>query len=334
MERMFWLDEYKDIIICLYKEGMKQIDIANEFEVSQTAISLRLRKWDASNSDGNRFIRNEISKSELYDMYWNREMHPSQIAESYNCSKQTITNNLIKYDIPRRTKSEARMGPLNPLYGVGHTKETRKKMSDAFINGKRKKFGFSKNWGKGAYYNTPNQGKVWMRSGWEVKVADYLTKNYIDWYYEYIWLDIGEDKHYLPDFFLPEHSCYIEVKGRKKKKDMEKFELTKNKYKVLLWDGEELLERGIITNSGNTEINRKYRNKEKENSKMPLYDFKCEECDLEVEILKKMDEKAPNCPVCGRSMVKLVSATNFILNGKNWEKDGYGLRSKKKGESK
>ena len=67
---------------------------------------------------------------------------------------------------------------------------------------------------------------------------------------------------------------------------------------------------------------------------MPLYIFKCEKCEQEVEILQKMDEKAPGCPVCGRSMDKLMSATNFILNGKNWEKDGYGLRSKKKGEPK
>lgn len=264
MRRMLWLDNYKDIIICLYKEGMKQIEIAHEFEVSQTAINTRLRKWGASNSDRNRFRRNEIPKDKLYDMYWNEKMHPSQIAKIYGCHKQTITNNLIKYNIPRRTKSEARMGALNPLYNVGHTKETKKKMSDAFVNGR--KIGYNTNWGRGAYYNTPNQGKVWMRSGWEIKVADYLTENDISWYYEHIWLDIGENKRYLPDFFLPKYSCYIEVKGRKKKEDMEKFKLAKNKYKILFWDGEELLKKGIINNSGSAEINRKYKNKEKESA--------------------------------------------------------------------
>jgi hypothetical protein len=30
-------------------------------------------------------------------------------------------------------------------------------------------------------------------------------------------------------------------------------------------------------------------------------------------------------------MEKCMSITSFILNGNNWEKDGYGLRSKKKG---
>jgi len=65
---------------------------------------------------------------------------------------------------------------------------------------------------------------------------------------------------------------------------------------------------------------------------MPIYDFRCEHCDFEIELFKKLDEKTPECPVCGRSMAKLVSATTFILNGKNWASDGYGLRAKKKGD--
>lgn len=258
MKKMIWLDEKKNEIIEL-ANSCTQMEIAEKFNVSITAISTRLRKWGVSNPDVNRFRRIEIDKDELYKMYWDEEMHPSQIAKKYGCHKQVITNNLIKYGIPRRTKSEARMGKLNPIYGVGHTKKTRNKMSDAFVNGKRKSFGFSKNWGKGAYYETPNQGKVWMRSGWEVKVADYLTAHGIDWYYEHKWLNISDGKHYLPDFYLPTLNCYIEVKGRKKEVDMEKFELAKKKYNVILWDGVELLKLGIITNCGNAELNRKYK---------------------------------------------------------------------------
>jgi hypothetical protein len=264
MERMVWLDKFKNIIICLYNEGLKQTELAYEFDVSQTAISTRLRKWGASNPDGNRFKRNDISKEELYDLYWNKELHPSQIAKIYGCHKQTITNNLIKYDIPRRTKSEARMGKLNPLYGVGHTKKARKKMSKAFANGR--KIGYNTNWGRGAYYNSPNQGRIWMRSGWEIKVADYLTKYNINWYYEKEWLDIGENKHYLPDFFLPDYEYYIEVKGRIKKEDLEINKLANEKYKVLFWDGKELLKRGIIDNSGDTEVNRKYKGRKRKNA--------------------------------------------------------------------
>lgn len=259
MKRMSWLDEKKEEIISLYDSGLRQIEIAEKYDVSQTAISLRLRKWNVSNPDGNRFRRIEIDKETLYDLYWNKEQHPSQIARMYGCHKQAITNRMLTYGIPFRTKSEARMGQLNPIYDVGHTEATKKKMSDAFSNGKRKSFGFSGNWGNVVLYESPNQGVVKMRSSWEAKTADYLSERGIDWYYEHTWLKFSDTK-YLPDFYLPELDLYIEVKGRKKGKDIEKvLRARRHKLKVLLWDGEELLRRGIIDNSGNTKINRKYR---------------------------------------------------------------------------
>lgn len=263
MKRNLWLDSKKGEIIRMYnEEEMKQKEIAEYFNTSRSSISTRLRKWCVSNPDGNRFIRKvNTSKEELYDMYWNKEMHPIEIAKIFGCHKVAIHYALKKYGIKRRTKSEARMGRLNPIYKVGHTDEARRKMSQAFVNGR--KMGYNTYWGKGAYYDTPNQGRVWMRSGWEVKVADYLTENGFDWYYEYKWLELKDSINYLPDFYLPKTDCYIEVKGRKKKEDMKKFKFAKKKYNILLWDGEELLKLGIINNSGSTEINRKYK---KENS--------------------------------------------------------------------
>ncbi len=65
---------------------------------------------------------------------------------------------------------------------------------------------------------------------------------------------------------------------------------------------------------------------------MPIYNFKCPECGHELERLMKMDDAWPKCPKCGWFMDKLMSVTSFILNGNNWEKDGYGLRNKNKGE--
>lgn len=261
MKKYDWLDGFKEEIIELYYSGLKQIEIAKKFDVSQTAISTRLRKWKASNPDGNRFIRYNIDKEDLRRMYWDEKMHPSQIAEKYGCHKQIITNRLHEYGIPTRTKSEARMGELNPIYGVGHTKETRQKMSEAFTIGNRT-IGFNSHWGKGAYYETPNQGKVWMRSGWEVKVADYLTENGYDWYYEIERLYLDEISSYLPDFYLPEYDIYIEVKGRIDKYFLDKFKKVKEQYNVILLDAEALLKLKIIdcTSSGRTKLNRKYKN--------------------------------------------------------------------------
>lgn len=257
MKRLIWLDKEKATIIRMCESGYKQIEIANYFNTSQSSISTRLRKWGVSNSDGNRFIRVDIPKEDLYDLYWNKEMHPREIGDIYGCSFKAVHDKMKIYSIPTRTKSEARMGKLNPIYGVGHTKEACQKMSLAFKNGR--KMGYNNHWGKGSYYDTPNQGRKWMRSGWEVKVANYLTNKTIDWYYELEWLDVEEGMRYLPDFYLPDENKYIEVKGRKKKPDMLKLELAMKKYDIELWDGEELLKRGIINNCGITEINRKYR---------------------------------------------------------------------------
>lgn len=257
MKRMTWLDDKKDEIIKMCEKGKTQREIATCFGVSLRPVNVRLRKWGINNPDANRFRRFDIDEETVRHLYWDKELHPSQIAKKYGCNKQVIINRMKDWGIPFRTKSQARMGKLNPIYNVGHTEEARKKMSDSFVNGRT--IGFNTHWGKGAYYIIPNQGKVWMRSGWEVKTADYLTANNIDWYYEFEWLDLGEIK-YLPDFYLPELDVYIEVKGRKKGPDIEKVILAVEfGYKVFLWDGEELLKRGIIINSGITEINRKYR---------------------------------------------------------------------------
>lgn len=66
---------------------------------------------------------------------------------------------------------------------------------------------------------------------------------------------------------------------------------------------------------------------------MILYDFKCKSCGKEMEVLIKEGEKAPNCPVCGHIMTKLISPIHFVLKGSNWAKDNYGLK-KAKNESK
>ncbi len=258
MNRLTFLDDRKDEIIKMYNDGKRQRDIAEYFEVSISAISTRLNKWGVGNIDGNRFKRfDNIDKETVERLYWDEQKHPSEIAKLYGCHKQVITNRMKKWGIPSRTKSESRMGKLNPIYNVGHTAAARKKMSDAFANGR--KIGFNCVWGNSEYYDTPNQGTVRMRSSWEVKTADYLTSKNINWYYEYTWIDLEHTK-YLPDFFLPDLDMFIEVKGRKKGTDVEKVVLSnKLGYNVHLWDGEELLKRGIIDNSGVSSINRKYR---------------------------------------------------------------------------
>ena len=60
---------------------------------------------------------------------------------------------------------------------------------------------------------------------------------------------------------------------------------------------------------------------------MPLYEFKCERCEKTFEkFCYNHDTMSMECPNCGCKSKKIPSLTSFKLSGKNWEKDGYGLR--------
>ena len=73
---------------------------------------------------------------------------------------------------------------------------------------------------------------VTIKGSWEHKVANELNKNNLKWTtvttgFEYEW----ENKiHlYFPDFYLPEHNIYIEVKGYQRDRDLEKWKQFKGK---------------------------------------------------------------------------------------------------------
>ena len=53
---------------------------------------------------------------------------------------------------------------------------------------------------------------------------------------------------------------------------------------------------------------------------MPIYEYKCESCGHQVEILQKIsDAPAKTCPDCGKdALKKLVSAAAFKLKGTGW----------------
>jgi putative FmdB family regulatory protein len=61
---------------------------------------------------------------------------------------------------------------------------------------------------------------------------------------------------------------------------------------------------------------------------MPTYIYKCPECKLEYEVRQRItEEPLEECAMChGAKPVRLISATNFVLNGPGWYKDGYGSK--------
>jgi len=243
--RIKLLDLNKEEIIEMYDCSGHSMDyIADYFNVSRASISRRLMEWGFTDH----WTEIDLDSKTLYDLYYNKKLSEQQIADRHNCSRAMIHRRMVKFGIERRTYSECRRGKLNPFYGKNHTKNSKRKMSLSFVNGRQ--ITGSNKYGVGLYYDTPNQGRKWLRSKWEAKTADYLTHNKKDWYYEYRWLKVGKE-YYLPDFYLTGENKYIEVKGFSFEKTANKLKLATEIYNIEIWNREELINRGIINNSGN-----------------------------------------------------------------------------------
>lgn len=70
---------------------------------------------------------------------------------------------------------------------------------------------------------------------------------------------------------------------------------------------------------------------------MPIYEYTCEDCFHDFEIMQKVSEEPVKaCPSCGKERVKkLVSAPQFKLKGTGWYETDFKNKPKKesKGDS-
>ncbi len=68
---------------------------------------------------------------------------------------------------------------------------------------------------------------------------------------------------------------------------------------------------------------------------MPIYEYICEDCSEEFEVIQKFSEKPlSQCFKCGeKSLKKKTSASAFHLKGGGWYKDGYGDKSENSSSS-
>lgn len=52
---------------------------------------------------------------------------------------------------------------------------------------------------------------------------------------------------------------------------------------------------------------------------MPLYEYACQKCGREFEVLQKISDKPlTKCPECKGKLEKLLSQTSFQLKGSGW----------------
>ena len=64
---------------------------------------------------------------------------------------------------------------------------------------------------------------------------------------------------------------------------------------------------------------------------MPIYDYKCSNCEQELEIIQKFSDKPKTlCPNCGEdSFTKQISAPSFRLKGAGWYETDFKTGQKK-----
>ena len=64
---------------------------------------------------------------------------------------------------------------------------------------------------------------------------------------------------------------------------------------------------------------------------MPIYEYQCQDCTHELEILQKLsDDPATDCPSCGKpALKKQISAAGFRLKGGGWYETDFKTGNKK-----
>lgn len=80
-----------------------------------------------------------------------------------------------------------------------------------------------------------------MDSSWEVKIAQWLDENTIEWSRTkklvFLWTDAnGEKRRYYPDFYLPKYNLYLDSKNPfLQQKDKFKIEQVIRENNINLW---------------------------------------------------------------------------------------------------
>jgi putative FmdB family regulatory protein len=64
---------------------------------------------------------------------------------------------------------------------------------------------------------------------------------------------------------------------------------------------------------------------------MPIYEYKCNKCALEFEVMQRFsDAPIKKCEECGGVVEKMISLSSFHLKGGGWYATEYGNKKKKK----
>jgi putative FmdB family regulatory protein len=64
---------------------------------------------------------------------------------------------------------------------------------------------------------------------------------------------------------------------------------------------------------------------------MPIYEYRCDDCDHQLEVVQKLsEEQLVSCPECKKdSLKKIISAAGFRLKGDGWYETDFKSGEKK-----
>lgn len=159
-----------------------------------------------------------------------------------SCIARTLHKNKIVSEETRKKMSAAswaKNGGTHPLQGKNHTIETKVKLSKAACR-QNKSY-------KAVHQYLGIKGLIFMKSSWEVKYAQWLDSNGLEWQYEPEF-ELSNGYSYLPDFQLSS-GVIIEIKGYMRQDAQEKWDLFCSDYPNVdkqLLRKEDLKKLGII----------------------------------------------------------------------------------------
>lgn len=150
-------------------------------------------------------------------------------------------NKVVSKETKQKMKNNNHLnnGGVHPLLGKKHTKETKAKLSK--IATKQ-----NKNYKMNHLYDGLN-GKIQMRSSWEVSYACWLDANSTGWTYEPTF-ELSDGRLYTPDFRLKDGTI-VEIKGYFREDAKKKWNMFQEEYpdinKLLLMK-KELKDLGVL----------------------------------------------------------------------------------------
>jgi hypothetical protein len=175
----------------------------------------------------------EVTKEQL-ELDYGSGLSMSEIGRKHNISTAAVFRRMKIHGIQSRPPSQAMKGkPCPPEVaakisaaniGKKKTAEHRQKLSESKKGSKHPNYGKKQLHGKRIWYQQPNGSWVAMRSSWETAYASWLDNQGAAWEYESKTYVLSDGSAYTPDFWLPESSKHIEVKGWMRAKWQDKYE--------------------------------------------------------------------------------------------------------------